>query len=351
METERKYQKGLNRAHWMCRIQKWAFGIDAPSFYVGYCPFFWMTWLALLAAPFVLSGKILGFLYSKLETWCSSHLDEWEKKREERPKVPKPPKPKRKATPKKPHDKFFKDVWNWIYNYGVKPEEAMSYGLEWHCKPDTPRLRAWFMENPDWLQEMEAAKARLDKLAEETRARETRRQDQEKARKESWNRIACRASTFGRMIARVIVFALIPLTCWGIFLLGQWLGENWWTALKWAGMFLLTTTIIFSLGLALTKLEKWLTNADWSGERAEAIGEKLNTWSNTTGRFFTWIGHGIHWCGKTITDILTFLGTTVKLTYKAECPMIIWGNETTPITPKTNEIEPSQGRERSQETP
>jgi hypothetical protein len=49
METERKKQKGINPNHWMCRIQKTVFNIDAPSFYMGYCPFFWMTWVAIVA--------------------------------------------------------------------------------------------------------------------------------------------------------------------------------------------------------------------------------------------------------------------------------------------------------------
>jgi hypothetical protein len=52
-EIERKKEKKLDRSHWMCRIQKFAFNIDASTFYMGYCPFFWMTWLALLVSPFV----------------------------------------------------------------------------------------------------------------------------------------------------------------------------------------------------------------------------------------------------------------------------------------------------------
>ena len=68
METERKYSKQVNENGWMRKFQVWCFGDLVPHF-VGYCPFFWFTWICVFISPLILFGKIfepVGRVFLKL---------------------------------------------------------------------------------------------------------------------------------------------------------------------------------------------------------------------------------------------------------------------------------------------
>ena len=57
--VEPKKEKKLDRNHWMCRLQKYVFNIDAEKTYFGFCPLFWMSWLALICLPSVFVAQKL----------------------------------------------------------------------------------------------------------------------------------------------------------------------------------------------------------------------------------------------------------------------------------------------------
>src|ERR1039458_9902820 len=61
MNTERKYRKPLNRNGWMAKLQRICLG-KTPNF-VGYCPFFWLTWICVLFFPVFMVARGVGFLF------------------------------------------------------------------------------------------------------------------------------------------------------------------------------------------------------------------------------------------------------------------------------------------------
>lgn len=335
-EVERKKEKKLDRTHWMCRIQKYSFGIDAPTFYSGYCPFFWMTWLALLCAPVVMGGKAISFFWDKFEALCSSHMSDDEKKADIAPPVPLRAEPKVKVIkPAKPSDETIRCFAQTIRAYMNQFEPRAisdwyrSAALNSMCSSRDPkysRVLAWFEANLDnWEAEAEAAEKRLAVEHERWLARRAAREE----RKKNWNKIACKASVFGRMIARVLLVGLAGVLAFGLFKGGVWVVANLAQSLT----FLFGATIVGISVIALARTIKWIArwwsriDFSWLESKVNAAGPK----AEAVGAFFCKGLDGIGWLFGAIAEIGSFLLKTVKLTYKAECPMIIWGDETGPI--------------------
>lgn len=319
----------------MCRIQKYSFGIDAPTFYTGYCPFFWMTWLALLASPFVLAWKILAHLAGLTWDNLESHLEAREKRKAERnDQVPKP------VRAVKPPPRIFEYMVEARDEYNVHPDYLSKWvfeycGLRGFWKWRRHAYQQWFEENPreTWEADYNAAAERLLKEQKEAREEYKRIQQARKDRAERLKRMACRASVVGRGIARIAVFLAIACILYWIIIGGIWATNNPGVLLAYTIKTAAFIAATITVSLILFVIGKW-----WREYDPSPLLESLGRFQSPAERTCKVIGWPFQtgWkallaTGRAISNAAVFLATTIKLTYKAECPMIVWGEENTPI--------------------
>lgn len=307
-EDIRKKEKKLDRAHWMCRIQKFVFGIDAPTFYMGYCPFFWMTWLAVVSFPIVLSARLIWGIFDvlmfKQVGKASDYMSNIKAQRQEDlEKVPLLP---------GYEVMIHADALLKIY---CKRKKKIEHHRDYLSPFDLARGRVngirmllWFDQNPNWRKthlphaiELKAkieAEAAADEEAKKNRARRFRA-------------LVNRANFCGRLIFKVIFPAAILGVAYGVYRL-LYVAYTRVHAVDLLGAF----TIICALAAGVVFARIFLDAFD------TFVGVE---------RLWLFLGKFGLVCAapvKLIIAIYSFLRDTVKMTYKAECPLIIWGDET-----------------------
>src|SRR6266403_837576 len=137
----RRYRKPLNKNGWMVKLQRLAFGNITPHF-VGYCPFFWFTWLCLLILPAALLVRLIAFILSAVASLF------------EIPACPFRP-------PKKKLVEFYED----ILEHGWKIT-CDSWGENYY-----KAVLAWIAATPDWEEQLKAlyAERQVEKAKAEAR--------------------------------------------------------------------------------------------------------------------------------------------------------------------------------------
>jgi|688.fasta_scaffold04354_24 hypothetical protein len=313
-EDIRKKEKKLNREHWMCRVQMYTFGIDAPNYYMGYCPFFWMTWVSLLVLPIVFLGKTFVKLTSILIRPVTRYIDTRAKAREA----------ELIKTPLEPTYNTILDV------YGVFGKDDFVLGLDGQkiTLEDYSRLifcydyvrderfRLWFLQNPNW-RDTHLEKARAERQRVEGEERERRKKREARNRKLSNVAGLCGRGLFKLLIPTVII-ALGALAYYGIIKLCS--------VVELADVVLVFSIIGFIVAgfLACRILGDFLSTFVFT----EPVKDKI---SRVLGRIFDDGGICDGLTNK-IRNVREFIIDTVALTYKAECPLILWGDETGNIT-------------------
>jgi ABC-type multidrug transport system fused ATPase/permease subunit len=301
-EDIRKKEKKLDRNHWMCRIQKYTFGIDAPTYYMGYCPFFWMTWLAVIWFPFAVIGKFLNKIFSGIFDSANEKTKSYREYCRE----------KRENTPLEPTFKDFVRLGKYdeddSYYSGVSYIfKTLDYGTE-----NSKRIHKWLQLNPDWkTTHLPKAQEQYDHwLAEEEKQRQL-----EKIREERFEKLKSSmvryTSLCGKAIFKLIIPLLIIAAAIGVIFVAGWIVSKI-TLLTILGIF--TVVMFFLAGYLAGKIIGDFLKTFVFIERNFNKIDKFRGVLVKIGRFFknTWI----------------FISDTVKLTYKAECPLIIWGEET-----------------------
>jgi hypothetical protein len=323
-EDIRKKEKKLNREHWMCRVQMYTFGIDAPNYYMGYCPFFWMTWVSLLVLPIVFLGKTFVKLSSAPIKPVMRYADARSKTRALQ----------LLNTPLEPTYYVILDVYAAFgkndyyineYDRKITFENCSGHLFGGHytrCE----RIRLWFLQNPNWRDtHLEKARAERQKRAEEIEREERKEREANERRKrtEARNRkLSNVAGLCGRGLFKLLIPTLI--IAGGVF--GYYGILKLCSAIRLEDVvlvFAITAGLVASF-LACRILVDFLCTFVFT----EPVADKIR-------RALRWLFDDNGLLSKIFDKtraVWNFAADTVALTYKAECPLIVWGEETGNIT-------------------
>lgn len=328
-EDIRKKEKKLSREHWMCRVQKYTFGIDAPTYYMGYCPFFWMTWLSLLVLPIVFISKTFYRVSCVPIVPVLDYLDKRADARKEN--LSKSPLEPGWEVIVDVFDKFGKKNKINIGDGEVITLENCTHYLFAGNRERAERIRLWFLQNPKWREtHLEAAKAKREAAIaqikrEEQEAREWRKRREMRSRKLASAASLCGKGLFKLLIPVVIIAAGIAgyygivKACTMITLHGT-LGA--FTFLCGFAAAVVAARIIWDF------LVTFVFTEPVKDFLAKVLEKILGDSGIIDGFFYR------------IRNIWIFAKDTVALTYKAECPLILWGEETGNITRRENRKDP-----------
>jgi len=301
----RKKEKKIDRKHWMCRIQNYSLGIDAPTFYMGYCPFFWMTWVAVLIAPIVAFFNLLAWPTKFLYVSTSTRIVTRRKEREE----------EIRKIPLMPSDNLFRDLQYLPRSLKVITAHDLS---DFRCLRDWTscvRVALWLAENPNWRKTY--LRDALKRLAD-IRAAERAREEKQKARTFTLRNLnkyvsLCGSAVFKVLIPLGIVTAAIGVV-YGVFKLIMLIG---W--LNMLGAFVITSFVgaLFMLVYLMFDLGRCIVDS-------RPTLEMKNEYVVKQGK----VSLAFEKIGDFIRSCFFFIKDTVSMTYKQECPLIIWGEET-----------------------
>jgi hypothetical protein len=303
-QVEPKKEKRIDRNHWMSRIQKFSFGIDAPTFYRGYCPFFWMTWAAVPAAPVVALAKIasvpLAWLWDQTTTPVIEYREVSRKTLLE--------------TPLQPSFVQFYRIQYLDEHDLTAPEFTYTGVTSSHI--DAKRMEVWFTQNPNWkVTHLPQALAQYDLyLAEEAKAAEAAKARTLRFRKVSNTMSLCGSVVFKWLIPLMILSAIGTV---GV-------GVTKLIMTTSLASFLFAGSLLAFIGAGVTLIYLICSFIQIYREIGQARRQVVNTEPNWFWRTLIVFAEGFF-------NACSFLKETVQMTYKAECPMIIWGEETGPI--------------------
>lgn len=285
MNIERKYRKQVNTNGWERKLQKWTWGRKTPDF-VGYCPFFWFTWLTLFVLPVTLVWKCLEFLFGLGLAIVVSSI------------------PKNWVT--RPSDMALVQFYEAVQEFGM--EAVLEESETWED------VLPWILANPDWENCVKRIIARNERQAER-RARKHPKRDASM----KWV-----ANHSGKIVVPIIVIVVAA----GVY----FIAPAAWKALKVIVSLILGITwanIIFAAkvaagGVALTLIAwatVWVISRVYAGlvqcpKEPEKIGGLYKT------------GDAI---GRVVFTALEFLVDTIETLYTRECPLIEWGDHNEPI--------------------
>ena len=311
-EDVRKKEKKINREHWMCRIQMYTFGIDAPTFYMGYCPFFWMTWVCVLMSPFALLWNVV------LKPVCSYGERLSSVAREKRESSLQA----LYETPLQPSHFQLLDLSTYYRNEKVdayftsEVRNAIGHNASWI---NIKRITVWLNVNPDWRTTfLPDAKAWLEE--------QIKKEEASRERAKNLRKIGNVASVCGSTVFKGIIPAVILVAAYYIYRLLSYVVTN--ISLQ---DFVLALTLLFSAAafvIAVPIIIDLIKVISGSLRRRKSVTiEEKDSW---------YVG-----MLNAIGNAFTFVKDTVRMTYKQECPLIIWGDETGSITrrDKSNEKE------------
>lgn len=263
----------------MRKLQKWTWGKATPKF-VGYCPFFWFTWLCLLLTPVTLVFKTVVFLFRLVFSAIPETF--W---------ITRPP------------DSILVIFYEVYLDGGsIKHVYDNWTGFDYVLK--------WVAITPDWENCIKAIIAKQLKKAEKEAVAEPKRA-----------RLANRMSRYSSYIVKPILataiifvlYILLPKVWQGAVLLWQVILSVSWADLlvmiKGAGIFGAAILILWAFIYFLTRFIEGL-------RRCPKCPEKIG-WSYRTGLA---LGSGVE-----------FLFETIAALYTSECPLIEWDDHSEPI--------------------
>jgi len=282
MNTERKYRKQINKDGWMCSVQKWSFGKRTPTF-VGYCPFFWFTWLCIFISPLVLVGKFFEFL-TNLAVSC------WP--------VSSPQKVKKV---KRPSDMNIIAYYEKL-NSNPKPSESELINFNICMFPD---VRTWIKVTPNWEDIAKSLIAKRDRAIE--------REEKKRQRQAKLQASIKKFAYLSGFIVKPILF-LLALAAGYVVLSISWLfvQQITWGVVIACGELLglsLVATIVVSLFSRLFGKVK----LKWSSIPEKPIKYEEGCVAN---KILECVG-----------NVFGFIKETVGMLYTRECPLIEWGEE------------------------
>lgn len=299
----RKKEKKIDRSHWMCKLQAFTFGIDAPTYYMGYCPFFWMTWVSLIALPFVLLFKLVTgptvWLWDKFSTPYSEYKLAATLKLEN--------------TPVKPSYNAMLDI---AEEFKKDKDIRFDYSLWIHARViNYKQVYLWLQENPNW-RKIELPKAKEWLKVELERLQKEKERNLAKAKK--LRKVNFFVASCGSLIFKIVIPICIAVVAAGV----TWL-------LYQAAIVPSLCDYITVVGIASV--------LGFSYVLAKIVMDAFKiyfTYLDNNDKSF-WLTSLLRWIIGGFVTVYEFISETVSMTYKQECPLIIWGEETGPIQKRT----------------
>jgi len=286
MNTERKYRKQINKDGWMCSVQKWSFGKRTPTF-VGYCPFFWFTWLCIFISPLVLVGKFFEFL-TNLVVSCWPVSSPQKAKKVERPR-----------------DRYIIAYYEKL-NSNPKPSESELINFNSYMADD---VRAWIAVTPNWE---DIAKSLIVK-----RDRAIEREEKKLQRQAKLQASIKKFAYLSGFIVKPILF-LLALAVGYVVLRVSWLfirQITWGVVIgcgELLGLSLAAAIVVSLLSTLFGKVKlKWSSIPEKPSKYEEDISEDC-------------VANKILEC---VGNVFGFIKETVGMLYTRECPLIEWGEE------------------------
>lgn len=272
--TDRKYCKQLNRNGWMARLQRFVWRSRTPDF-VGYCPFFWFTWLTLIVLPFYLLLLVIVMPFVGLK-----HLYN--------------------KIPKHPTRPSYEDLLA-IYDL------VIEHGQEIVLHIDNVKIQNWINATPDWWNCVLAAVAKRNRKITIVAKRAAKDRSRLK-----WvaNRLhyIIKPLLWGGFA--VAAYVLAKSLVWIIPIILRWpwpkIGEIVFCVLILGISVCIAVVLIMGIE-ALWKLYR---------KKCPKCPDKIGFW---------------YWLGSKLIIPFYFLWETIEVIYTRECPLIEWGDESKPI--------------------
>lgn len=274
---ERKYRKQVNSHGWMRKLQTWTWAESTPHF-VGYCPFFWFTWLCLLLIPITLVLKTVAFAFRLVFSAIPATF--WITR----------PLPERLL-------EFYKDV----RRFGINEVRT------WNSYRSVFK---WIDITPDWENCILAIIAKQEKKAEKEAVREPKRA-----------KFANRMARYSGYIVKPILAAVAIFILY-LALPKLWKGMTWlWTLIlsvtwddflfmaKAAGFAAIIVAILYVLVYLLVRFIEGIRGCPKCPEKITLTYK----------------------AGLALSSGVDFLLETVAALYTSECPLIEWGDHSAPI--------------------
>ena len=304
----------------MARVQKSVLGIDCEQTYNGYCPFFWVTWLCVLLLPFSFS---VGWVNAKRAKVWRAFEGLVDKYFPEKPYLYKAP----EKVPYVPSAYVIIQLEKFL----EREKERGGGEIDWfmftydfcnlHYSTNPSEVEKWVEENPTWRETILPAAKKKWKAMEEEREAEV------KAIKDKSDKrlvFVTKVSKIGQFIVKPILVAVALAVVALIYWVGSVVVANW-TAI-WQ-IFLLTGAVIaifVGIVCGIVFLTQFLKGN-------KTVGRVAFTVLDFFGRRFDRFAKTIKKVSKAIAEGFKFLAQTVSMAYKAECPLIIWGDTTEKI--------------------
>lgn len=276
-EIERKYRKPVNANGWMRKLQRWAWGKATPKF-VGYCPFFWFTWLTLLLSPVVLVVKTVGFIFRFIGSAIPESL-----------------------STRKPSDDLIVEFYAAYLRFGL--EEIK----EWAEFDD---VYEWIVVTPDWENCAKAILAKRAKKAEKRAVAEPKQARWAK-RLARYSGLIVKTFLSGAVIA-VLYLSARPI--WrGIIFLCHFFGSLSWSDLLWmAKVGGVAVLIVCGLWALVGILARIIEGLRICPKCPDKIGLSYRL-------------------GLVVRSGVEFFFETIAALYTRECPLIEWDDHNEPI--------------------
>lgn len=305
-EPQRKYRKKVNRNGWMARVQRYVTGREPR--YMGYCPFFWMTWLCLAGAPFVALKRAVVFTWGFLSEMFSSGdvttgLNIHKSERPGNYELARYGFEVEDYFKTHPDAAFAEAAGEAYY----RVSNLWSYNLQWALDIGHEAFK------------VAAAEARAAEIKRQERlvATRTAREAREKRLKPYQDAIV---RVWSRLVKPLLAISAVALAYFGYkYLFGAIVGADWAAigsaALGYLWFFAQVIAFILTLivgGLLIYVLAKAAISLGQASGPKRAVRK--------VGNFFTGIA-----------VMFSFLIETVAMIYKKECPLIEWGEESGPI--------------------
>lgn len=193
----RKKQKRISRDSWRSKIQAYSFGIDPPTFYTGYCPFFWMIGPAIIISPFVFICRFLLKIWNRFDAmlnWSSSHFADIREMKKEA----------LANTSLRPSNLIILGIGGWKDFGDYTDEDVQASRISYVFCIDHMRARQyakWFEENLFWYEDYyPAVKAAVLKEKEDMR----KRNEILERRKERFRKISNKFSLCMSIIFKIV---------------------------------------------------------------------------------------------------------------------------------------------------
>ena len=317
----RKKQKKMSRNGWMARFYTWTFG--APPRFTGYCPLFWTIWICVILSPFVLIGKIFEFLIKLAITFFEPTEADLKAKRQQQEEEEKA------ERRRKPLDEEIVE----LYEFTQKYPDYELYSAAIHTDVRNCAIQ-WAYETPNWKDFYPQAKANVDRGEAQEKAWEERR----RVRKAQMDKIVHYLSfavkpllVLSAVFAGFFIYKFVAIVV-GMITFGQVV--FWATCIGIAavtvGALILGSLGIYKVGCIVS---------DKLDSRPEKPVKPKRTYF-----LFDRVLRGI-------VEGISFVFETIRMTYKKECPLIIWTNdETGPIEKRRTKTAASERSETSAQT-